>query len=82
MGHARRFYGFRFHPVREVQSKSLRGTHDLKDAHIFDLLNSEIRISWDSDSLWSDINDDHHRPSDKSLEEVVNLLVGSPKFRS
>ena len=32
--------------------------------------------------MWSDIDDDHYWSGNKSFEEVVNLLVGSSKFRS
>lgn len=51
-------------------------------SHVFDLLDGEICICWDSDGLWSDVDDDHHRSGNKSLEELVNFLVGSSKFRS
>lgn len=50
-------------------------------AHIFDLLDGEICVRWDSNGLWSDIDDDHHRSGNKSFEELVDLLVGSSKFR-
>ena len=51
-------------------------------SHVFDLLNREISVCWDSDGLWSDVDDDHHRSGNKSFEEFVNLLVGSSKLRS
>lgn len=53
----------------------------LEISYVFDLLDGEICVRWDSDGLWSDVNDDHYRSSNKSFEEVVNLLVGSSKFR-
>ena len=52
------------------------------DPHVFDLLDGEICVCWNSDSLRSNVDDDHHWSGNKSFEEVVNLLVGSSKLRS
>ena len=66
------------------ERSDLRGRreYDTEDPHIFDLLDGKICVRWDSDSLGSNVDNDHHRSSNKSFEEVVNLLVGSSKFRS
>ena len=61
--------------MEEARSKSLRGRPDLKETHIFDLLDSKICIRWDSDGLRSDVNDNHHWSCDKSLEKIANFLV-------
>ena len=45
------------------------------NSHVFDLLNGEVRVRWNSDGLWSDVDDDHYRSGNKSFEEVVNLLI-------
>jgi len=66
----------------DLSAYTLFEGNDPGNPHVFDFLNGKICVCWYSDSLWSDINDDHHWSGNKSFEEVVNLLVGSPKFGS
>ena len=50
--------------------------------YVFDLLHSKVGVSRDSDSVWPNVNDDHHWPCNETLEEVVDLLIRGSQFRA
>ena len=47
-----------------------------KGTNVLDLLHGEVRICWDADCLWPDIDDDHDGAGNELFQEIIYFLVG------
>ena len=54
----------------------------MKTTHVFDLLDGKVGVGGDTNGVWTNVDDDHHRPRNEALKQLVNLLVRRPQLRS
>lgn len=66
--------------MEKCKKKSQRNSEG--DTHVFDLFDGKVRVGRDADRVRPYVDDDHHRPRDEALEELVNLQISRAQFRA